>query len=80
MTTWDGISNRWTGDEWRWGLQAPSSAPTIAVIEPAKDPIPSDSRAAQRAEAEVKKARLVPFGFARALKGATPYGVAPDEP
>jgi hypothetical protein len=57
VTNFDGLTSRWTGDEWRWSLTAPVTRPTVAVIEP---PEAED-------EAPKRQGCSVPFGFARAL-------------
>jgi hypothetical protein len=50
----------WSGDEWRWRLQAPTTHPTITVIE-------LDEENKKEREKARDGAKVVPFGFSRVL-------------
>ena len=52
----------WNGDEFRWRLKAPSSVPSMTVSDL------SDEAKEERKTRVKAGARVVPFGFARALQ------------
>jgi hypothetical protein len=54
--------NGWdNGDTWRWRMSAPSTVQTIVVSDLAEE------AEAQREERVKRGARVVPFGFGRAM-------------